>query len=295
MRRAIAFAFTILAFVGVQAPADARPAAEPLVPGLPVYFALGDSVTAGQDSAPDPLDWRASGYAGQVFDALVDDLDCLPAASAKAADGCRQLQYLNIARPALPGLPAVTSTVLVAEQLPVAVNLLRARNQNANPRDDVEVITMSVGGNDLLTPLRDQCVLASPPTGCAAAVARVLGTYAVNLETILSTLRAKAGDEAAIVMLTQYNPIPFCPLGDIAGASMFAHIVLEGGTVPGLATVPTGLNDIIRSTAARHDIRVADTFGRLQGPELVPPGDCRHPNLAGHRVIASVVTDTFTG
>jgi lysophospholipase L1-like esterase len=293
LRRIVAVLFAICAVVGMPASAVARPA-DRLVSGLPVYLALGDSITAGQASAPNPGDWPATGYAGQVYEELVEDLDCLPAASARAVDGCRQLQYLNIARTALPGQAGVTSTSLIDEQLGIVVELLRARNQNANPRDDVEVITLSVGGNDLLGPLRDECVLASPPTGCPGAIMDVLGTYATNLETILSTLSAEAGGGTAIVMLTQYNPIPFCPLGGIPGASDFANVVLEGGTAPGFPEVQTGLNDIIRSTAARHHVRVADTYGRLGSEELSPPSDCRHPNLAGHQVIASIVSDTLS-
>jgi lysophospholipase L1-like esterase len=221
-------------------------------------------------------------------------LATIQAVSNLAASVVAGVQYLNIARTALPGQSGVTSMSLIDEQLGIVVELLRARNQNANPRDDVEVITLSVGGNDLLGPLRDKCVLASPPTGCPGAIMEVLGTYTKNLETILSTLSAEAGDGTAIVMLTQYNPIPFCPLGRIPGASDFANMVLEGGTAPGFPEVQTGLNDIIRSTGARHHVRVADTYGRLGSADLLPPGDCRHPNLAGHQVIASIVSDTLS-
>ena len=124
------------------APAAATPA---MVPGLPVYLALGDSWAYGQ-GATDPT---SGGYVAQLDEVFQVELDCVPGKSDKAADGCKHLQLLNLARAATETLPGVTTPLVASEQLPVALPLLEARNQDANPRNNVEVITLHVGGNDV--------------------------------------------------------------------------------------------------------------------------------------------------
>jgi lysophospholipase L1-like esterase len=148
-------------------------------PGLPVYLALGDSIANGQESTPwvqsappAPGDywatvagWRANGYVAQFDANLVANLNCLPAASAHAKAGCRQLQLLNLARSGVPAMngqpakPGVTTQIVIDEQLPAATALLRARNHDKNPRNNVEVVTLTVGGNDIFGPVTTACLV----------------------------------------------------------------------------------------------------------------------------------------
>ena len=142
LTRILAAALVIAGSTGTAA--IASPPSPP--PGLPLYLALGDSVANGQNSAP-PEDiaaywatvaqWRQNGYVTPFRSYLKGALNCLPASSDRAAEGCRQLQLTNLARSAVPAdgstpeKPGVTSALLIEEQLGVAEDTLEARNGTA--------------------------------------------------------------------------------------------------------------------------------------------------------------------
>ncbi|EWT02405.1 hypothetical protein N865_06205 [Intrasporangium oryzae NRRL B-24470] len=287
----------------------ASSADEGLVPGLPVYLALGDSIANGEASAPTlpaywetVAGWRANGYVAQLDAALVTRLDCLPAASTHAADGCRQLQLLNLSRSAVPPLngqpekPGVTLPILIEEQLPTATALLGSRNHDANPRNDVEVVTITAGGADVLVPALGSC-LGGDAGACSAALTSAFTEFTANFSHIVSDLRQAAGPDARIATMTLYNPLPFCVLGqaDPAAAEAFGNWVLEGGTVPGFGTLPYGVNDIIRSVSQHYGAVTAETFGLLGAGDLVGGGDCRHPTRSGHTKIAGAFETALLG
>lgn len=262
------------------------------VPGLPVYLALGDSVAAGVQSAPPTGDrkstlarWKASGYAAQLAEVLEQELDCLPAASERAVDGCRQLQYVNEAR------LGETTTSLLDEQLAVVTAVLRQRNADRNPRNDVEVISLTIGGNDVFTPVVEACVRAGTPssTTCALTVTEVLTEFAGNYTRILAELRAAAGPETTILTMTYYNPLGACHL---SGAAPLADVVLEGTPASGFPDV--GLNDLIRTVSAQYGAVVADAYGQLEVQEdFVGGQDCLHPDASGHDELADVFASAF--
>jgi lysophospholipase L1-like esterase len=89
--------------------------------------------------------------------------------------------------------------------------------------------------------------------------------------------------------MTYYNPLvnQGCPFSSLAP---LGDAILEGAPLLGLAT---GLNDIIRATAAAYDAEVADTFGLL-GPSDVQP-DCRHANDRGYQIIADEFIAAYEG
>jgi lysophospholipase L1-like esterase len=310
---AVALLVTGLAGVGTSAtPASAAPQAgaggADLVPGLPVYLALGDSVANGQASAPAIVDyattvagWRANGYVAQLDAVLKDRLNCLPAASTHARTGCTQLQLLNLARsgvPAMDGQPAkggVTTQTVIDEQLPTALPLLRARNHDANPRNDVEVVTITVGGNDIFGPITSAC-LGADPTGCPAAIQGAFSAFSGRYATILSELREAAGPTTPIVTMTYYNALPYCYIGQAnPAAGAFANWFLEGGTLPGLGTLSVGFNDLIRGISAQNGAKVADTFGTLGAGDYLGGADCLHPVRSGHTTIAADFVDALFG
>ncbi|HET8988528.1 MAG TPA: SGNH/GDSL hydrolase family protein [Humibacillus sp.] len=305
-RIVVPFAVAVLAAVGGSAGAVAGPAGGP-PPGLPVYLALGDSIANGQQSAPLIKDywttvagWRANGYVAQFKSDLVSSLNCLPAHSDAARDGCRQLQLVNLARSAVPAMdgqpekPGVTTQVVIDEQLPTATAMLEARNDDDNPRNDVKVVTIDVGGNDVFGPITAACLGAST-AGCPAAVAAAFSSFAANYTRILGDLRAAAGPDTVIITMTYYNPLPYCALGAAnPAAGPFGDWVLEGGTLPGVGTLPAGLNDIIDAISQQNGARVADTFGQLGSGDFVGGADCLHPNLSGHTKIAAIFDQTFS-
>lgn len=277
-----------LAIAGAGAPAavaaSSRPAAPP---GLPVYLALGDSIATGQDSeAPLTADaywaqvaeWKAHGYVAPFRDYLAVELDCLPAQSVRAADGCRQLKIESLARAAVPetvappsGLPGVTTALLIQEQLPVAEEQLEARNGDSNPRNDVEVITLTVGGNELFDAVQ---------TGDPAKIQAAFTTFATNYATILGRLRAAAGPDTPILTMTYFNPLPYCGAGDPAVVGPLGDAILEGQPTP----LGNGYNGMIRTLSAAFGAVPADTFGRLGAGDFF---DCKHPDASGYAKITA--------
>lgn len=280
-----------------------------LAPGLPMYLALGDSIANGQQSAdvvPDDYwatseAWQARGYVAQFSEDLAARLNCLPGQGKGTPSGCRQLQLLNMARSAIPaaveppGKPGVTTHLLIAEQLPGATALLEQRNGDSNRRNDVQIVTVTVGGNDAFGAILGAC-LGPDPSGCMDAITSVFTTFGTNYTHILSELRAAAGQETPIITMTYYNPVPYCLIGQAnPAAGPFVDWVLEGGTLPGVGTLPVGYNDLIRMVSAQFGATPADTFGMLGEGDFVGGADCLHPNLSGHTKIAAAFRDAFAG
>ncbi|MEA2002008.1 MAG: SGNH/GDSL hydrolase family protein [Actinomycetota bacterium] len=261
-------------------------ATESTVPGLPVYLALGDSWAYGQGAA-EPA---TGGYVAQLDSALEQDLDCLPAESDEAADGCRHLQLLNLARPATDTLPGVTTPAVASEQLPVAIPLLEARNEDANPRNNVEVITLQVGGNDVSGPIQTACILGSPQD-CAIAFLTLMPQLETDLDNVVSQLRTAAGDETTIVLGTYDNPVPYCYLAGIPGAVELGAMVLEGTPDEFL----DGIHDVVRRVAARYDAEVAEVFGQLGSGDFVGGADCKHPTDTGHDIVTNAFRSAIDG
>lgn len=256
-------------------------------PGLPLYLALGDSITNGENSAaPSDIDeywtavagWRANGCVTPLTAYLKGAMDCLPAASDQAADGCRQLKLTNLARSAVPAdgsqpsKPGVTSTLLIDEQLGAAEATLTARNQDDNPRNDVEVVTISVGGNEIFDAFM---------SGDGQILAAAFGTFVGNYNQILGRLRAAAGPDTEILTMTYFNPLPYCGMfPDPAIGHYYGNLVLEQLPTP----VGNGLNGAIRTLSAAHDAVPAEVFGQLGDGDFA---NCKHPNEAGYAKIAA--------
>jgi lysophospholipase L1-like esterase len=249
-----------LAVIG-STPASAAAPRQPLV-----YLAMGDSVAVGVGAEPPATE----GYVPELRAQLNAERDC----GDGQALGCR-LDLVNLAE------RGATTSTLVSQQLPEAVSLLE-RNGNSNPADDVDLITIDIGGNDFEA-LLTACVDDPADPACLVAIQTALAEVARNYPIILSELRAAAGPDTTIAVMTYYNPLPACHLAALAP---FADLVLEGG---GPVPLAGGLNDIIRSQAAVYDAVVAETgpLSRLIGvDDLVGGTDCLHPDNSGHDKIA---------
>jgi lysophospholipase L1-like esterase len=258
----------VLGLLTVSGPASAEPSQPPI--GRPLYLALGDSLAAGV-GASDPA---VTGYVPQFYQLLRQQLACQPAGQPS----CGSLALRNL------GVGGATSTTLLATQLPEAVAELQARNGDPNPYNDVRVVTIDIGGNDVFGVV-SSCA-AGPTPECGALIQARLQTFAVNFTQILAQLRAAAGPDTVIVAMTYYNPLPSCRLASLAP---LADAVLEGGL-----GVAVGLNDLIRSIAADHGVLVAETYGQLGPGELVGGSDCLHPNDAGYQVITEAFAAALT-
>jgi lysophospholipase L1-like esterase len=162
--------------------------------GQPVYLALGDSVAAGV-GASDPA---VTGYVPRLYDLLRDEPSC----QLLGRPGCGSLALDNLA------VGGATSTTLLTDQLPVAEDELRAHNGDGNPRNDVLVVTIDIGGNDVFSVV-PSCTAGATPQ-CLALVQARLASFEANFSQILSRLRAAAGPDTVIVAMTYYNPLGSC-------------------------------------------------------------------------------------
>ena len=228
-------------------------------PSSPEYLALGDSLAVGVGAS----DATTTAYVPLFHAFLRETLD-------------PSVQLRNL------GVSGETSASMIAGgQLAAALAELTSRNRNATRSDDVRVITLDIGGNDVAAVFRGPCA-GGLNAACSTAIGATLATFSANLDSILGRLRTAAGPDPKIIVMTYYNALanPACPANPLASQ---ADLVLEGG--PGL---PNGLNDVIRVTAAAHKAQIADTFGRLGPGEALP--DCLHANDAGYRAIAQMFT-----
>ncbi len=70
----------------------------------------------------------------------------------------------------------------------------------------IDLVTLSIGGNDLLL-LQQSCSTAASFTGCVgAALPEVLETYGANLAQILTGIRGQAGYTGNLVLVKYYAP-----------------------------------------------------------------------------------------
>lgn len=190
------------------------------------YLAMGDSLAAGYGAIPTTQGYAYLLYQGDTFDKLTNTI------FADAA------------------VPGAASADVLNFQVPQAVNFFKP-----------QVVTISVGGNDLLAILAG----ADPAT--------VLNNFKNNLAGILGGLRMGLPD-ALIIIGNQYD-IP--------------EITAD---IPGATQIIAALNAIIAGTAQATGARVADVYSAFQGRtgllliERHDAGFQIHPTNAGYRVMA---------
>jgi lysophospholipase L1-like esterase len=276
--RAAAVAAALIALLAGSASPAAAKKDGGLNPGQPVMLALGDSWAFGYGASVP----SETGYVPQVYQALKTQFNCSPARSTSGQKKCKHLQLINLA------VGGATTSSMIAGQFPEALAILEDRNQDRNPRNDVEVITISIGGNDVVQPILAACLLTPGPT-CLQTVQAEFAQLTTDLNQALSTLREAAGPDTRIVLGTYDNPIPTCFVRSFPGALLLSGIVLEGG--PG---VPIGLNDILRQVAAQYGVETAEVFGDLAPEDWLGGQDCLHPDDSGYVKVAQAFIETLT-
>lgn len=254
----------------------------------PEYLALGDSLAVGI-GASDPAN---TGYVPLFHSYLGDAIDPgranpVPLSSVPDAFNRKFLHLTNLGVGG-EGAPAggeTTASMIAGGQLDAALAELSARNGNATPVDDVRVVTLDIGGNDMFAVV--PACMGGPTPECTQAIGMAFATISANLDFILSELRAAAGPDTTIIVMTYYNPLvnAGCPLSPHAS---LGDALLEGNPALGL---PNGLNDLIRAIAASHGAGVADVFGLLGSADVNP--DCRHAGDSGYQIIADEFMAAF--
>lgn len=270
MRRCVALigALALVASLGASSAAAAPGLAEGQIHTL--YIALGDSLAWGDGaSVPDRTGYvpRLAGY--------------LQGASHGGAD-----ELVNL------GVGGTTTGQLLVGQVPAALALI------ADPATDTRVVTISVGGNDLLNLLNDPtdpCIVDPDSVVCQGMVGAAMLGVATNMPKILGALQAALdtdpGDERIFVLLP-YNafsgtghPLEARIALGMRGADMAIDCTAN-------ATHPeyVGLDDILACAGLYFGALVVDAYPLFEGRtlQLTHMGERFnvHPNDAGHEVIA---------
>jgi len=187
------------------------------------YMALGDSLVAGYGAVPATQGYVYLLYKDGAFDRMTNTL-------------------LSNA-----GVPGVTSRQVLDHQVPQAIEAFRPT-----------VITLTVGGNDLLRILK------------GADAGQVLSEFQTNLTLILQNLRT-ALPNTRIVVSNLYT-VP---------------------QIPGADQIVPIFNQIVTSVASAFNVPVADVYSAFLGRHglllIERPGaaaDEVHPTNAGYHVMA---------
>jgi len=250
-------AIVIVLLIGfVTAPSSARAQAP-----TPAYVAIGDSIEFGLG---DDVPADGMGYVPLV-DALLSSFFQQAVADHNF------------------GEPFAQTRDIWKDQVPKAV---AAASGHAPV-----VVSWGGGGNDLAdVATGPQAAACRQSQSCLGRLNGLLNEVEQTIDRTIRSLRDALGPRAVILMRTQYNALlrPGCATPEVAA---LANATLEGaeGTV-----LDRGLNDRIRSVAAKYDAQVVDLFlpFAAQASTLVSP-DCIHPSGAGYQIIAALSGAAF--
>jgi lysophospholipase L1-like esterase len=251
----------ILSAAAMAGPAAASGSSETL------YIALGDSLAWGDGASVPERNGYVPRFATYLRGEPRGDADTL----------------VNLA------VRGATSGDLLATQLPAALALI------ADPATDTSVVTLSIGGNDLLDLINDPgdpCLADVTSAACQQLLFLAMNGVATNMPVILGSLQvALAGDPGteSVLVLLPYNA--FSGTGHPLEAVIAQ--VMRGPDLAFDCTVnPTtyGLDDILGCTALATGDLVVDAYPLFEGRSFelthMAEGFNVHPNDDGYAVIA---------
>jgi lysophospholipase L1-like esterase len=241
-----------------------RPTPGPPSPDAPLYIALGDSLSYGVSAS----------------DRFITAFVPLVHASLPAGTGLLNLGHSG----------DDSEEIMRHGHLDQAIGEIVNRNGDGDPGNDVVLLTLEIGGNDLLDLFFDYVVPGRCPTlveslqrqECIDILDTTLTNFEPNLKQIMDRLQA-ADPDLNIVLMTLYNPFS----NKIDAFDPFGVLSLEG--MPD-TPFPEGMNDIIRAQASAGGVRLADVYPLFVGkaPEYISQ-DIIHPNDTGYSVMADAV------
>lgn len=231
----------------------------------PTYLALGDSFAAGQGASSDTESYVS------LFFAFLEE------------NGEKDLSLRNFAE------NGETTTSMIAQgQFGVALAELRFRNQDDNPKNDVFVLTIEIGGNDIrdLAGEGQPCAPPAPTTNtaCTRAVGEALDAMEQNLTAVLRSIRVAAGPDVRILVLDYFNPYsgtgePLEEAGDLV-------LPLLNERISDVAALP-GIEALVVHTFAAFEGKGAE-LTNVTGPDAD-----FHPNDAGYRLLADLLIAAY--
>jgi len=264
-RKYIAAVIGILLVLGITLPPGLALAVPS--PPLPEYVALGDSWAVGIGAtAPEQV-----GYVGRVNNHFF----------RRSQRGPDVLTNLGVSG------ETSSSFVIGSGQLGRAVAVIAGPN-------DVKLVTLDIGGNDLLAVIRpgEPCAIDPSSTDCQAALGAALTTFAGNYSLMLGTLNAALaadpGDESLLVMT-----FPNVLRGTSSPLEAAVDQALLG--IDGVIDCPAnanilnvGLNDLIACIGRLAGATVVDVFPLFNddNAQALIAEDGIHPNNKGHKVVA---------
>jgi lysophospholipase L1-like esterase len=153
------------------------------------------------------------------------------------------------------------------------------------------VVSWGGGGNDLAAVVTGPQAAACRQTpSCLGRLNGLLNEIEQTIDRTIRSLRSALGDDAVILMRTQYNALlrPGCATPEVAALGTVALEGLAG------SVLDQGLNDRIRSVAEKYDAQVVDLFApfAVAATTLVST-DCIHPSGAGYDLIAAMSAAAF--
>jgi hypothetical protein len=261
MRRILVLAWAAILSAAMAGPVSASPP-----PGT-LYIALGDSLAWGDGASVPERNGYVPRFANYLRGEPHGDADTL----------------VNLA------VRGATTGDLLASQLPDALALI------GDPDTDTSVVTLSVGGNDLLDLINDPtdpCVIDATSATCQGLLFQAMSEVAANMPVILGMLNGALvgdpGDETIFVLLP-YNAFSGTghPLeGLIAQVMRGPDLAFDCTVNP--ATY--GLDDILGCTAVALGAIPVDSYPLFDGRTLelthMGEGFNVHPNDDGYEVLA---------
>ena len=270
--RLLVFVSAPLALILAACASGSQPEDPERLTGPGLYIALGDSLSAGVGAS----DREATGFVPLVHKGLGE-----------------RWQLINF------GWSGDTSDDLLKRGfLDATIALIQYRNGDDDPDNDAKLVTLGIGGNDLLAMFNELVLSGTCPSveealakpECVESLRETLDRFGTNLAIALDRL-TEAGPDVRIVVMTLYNPMSesswFPEAQDMA---QVVEMALEG--LPD-TPFPEGLNDITRSEVEERGFILVDWHPLFEsrGNEYIAR-DFIHPNDDGYEVMAAAILET---
>ena len=246
------------------------------------YLALGESISFGYDpTVAVPAPNKFTGYPEVVAEILRESNKEVNASCPGETSG----SFILFGAPD-NGCQAFKNafglhTNYAGSQLNFAVSQLQTDRH-------INLVTLSIGGNDLLL-LEQQCSTAPSFAVCVnAKLPAVLTTYAQNLAYILTSLRAQGNYNGKLILMNLYSPSADPLFLQVVGA--LDQVMVEVGTPFG-AKFADGYGAFrLASALFQNDPCKAGLLIRLG------PASCDvHPSPAGRDLLAATVLIALFG
>ena len=185
------------------------------------------------------------------------------------------------------GVNGETSSGILGNQRASALGII------GDASTDTTVVTVDIGGNDVLNSSCNGFSTSFSLSGCQPT----LGTFASNFATLLgsldSALEADPGPERVLVMGI-FNPASG-RTGQSTAATNFDLSLLgtDHAIDCGASDAARGLNDVIACVGGQHGALLADAYPPFVGRGDTWFADTIHPNDLGHQAIADVFSQAY--